>query len=192
MSKPANVWKRDWLYKNPVTGSSWNIEEVAVQKRFRHMLNNHKPKFLICEAPKKGVGVKDIEGISEFVETMCEVQRKAGRMFVLIQSLSASRPMCEVFRSLRNKAGVRQVAVHGAGSRLTTNAEAVTEALLDPRSGFVGFDDKIQKGIDVYEMKKKRMRRKNCLICLRQTISTTMSSKGSTLTMSQGTYWTHR
>ena len=48
ISKTTKLWEGDWIHKNPITGSNWNIEETSVQKRFKYMLNLYEPEFLIC------------------------------------------------------------------------------------------------------------------------------------------------
>ena len=123
------------------------------------MLHIHKPEFVVCDAPSKMANWKDVREVNKIVDQVCDVQRKAGRRFVLVQCLGAPRHLCEVFRDLRNKCDSRQFVAHLESKRVTTNSSAISEAILDKCGVSKNLEDKIQKGFEVHLLEGKRQQR---------------------------------
>ena len=149
-----NIWEKKWLEQNPINQVPWNIEDAIVQKKLIHLLHVHKPQFIICEAISTITSKwKRPVDTNEFMNKVCQIQRRADRRFIMYQDLSASPWACKPWEQLRGQSGVKQMGVHlnnngrGKALRLTTNSEQIVEALRERTN--LSFEDRIKKGLDV-------------------------------------------
>jgi len=161
-SEDLNIWKKSWVDHNPINNSAWNIEDAIVQRKLIHLLNVHKPLFVVCEASSKiSSKWKSDTKVNDFIHRVCETQRRAGRKFVAYQDIRAPEWACEPWRKLREKNDVKQIGVHLEGNnagkvlRFTTNSEQIVEAILEKTNS--SLEEKIQKGLDVEQIKNNQI-----------------------------------
>ena len=155
------IWKSIWMKQNPITNKEWNIEEKSVQLRIIHLIHKHKPQCIVSKSVDTICAKwKDLKRINEFLEQLCEIQRKGDRTFVILQSLSSPRWAVDQWSRMRSLAGSRQFGVHVQDAdrrpkalRVTTNSNAVAEAMLD-NCGTKGVEEKVQKGCEVEKCEK--------------------------------------
>ena len=122
-------WKNSWVTQNPITNQKWNLDETGTQLKCIHLVHKSKPECIIFEADKKGAKV------DTFMAKVCDVQRRAGRKFVVMESLNTEN---SAWKELRRKSGLRQLGVHlphplrglGKALRVTTNSETIIDAIL--------------------------------------------------------------
>ena len=63
-----------------MTQTPWNIEDPIVQRKMLHLVYVHQPEFICCEAAETMTSKwKSPVKVNNFVNAICEIQRKSGR-----------------------------------------------------------------------------------------------------------------
>ena len=116
-------WSLDVNHRCPVTGRTWDLSDPVDQRKCKHLVHRTKPEVLTVSPPctlfsilqNLSGGVKDPEALKkaiamiDFAVELCEIQNKAGRLYVFEHPASATSWRLESLKRLAATPGTHEV-----------------------------------------------------------------------------------